>query len=99
MAHVWSWFLELRRSVGGGYGIVPISYSEIDAYSRLMRVQMSPFEVRLIRLVDEACVAASSKKPNEPTGKLRNTASARVGGEVANLFRGLGAKKRKRGRK
>lgn len=99
MAHVWSWFLDLRRSVGGGYGIIPISYSEIDAYSRLLRVQMAPFEVQLIRLVDEACVAASSaeKKPTE--GNLRASASAKDGHEVAELFRGLGAKKKKRGRK
>ncbi|WP_445263523.1 phage tail assembly chaperone [Rhizobium rhizogenes] len=40
-AHVWAWFRELDRArTSNGYGLNPLSYSDIDAWSRLRRISL-----------------------------------------------------------
>lgn len=46
-------------------GFHPISYVEIDAYSRLTGRRLRPFEVQLIRAIDRVAMA-NVPKPKDP---------------------------------
>lgn len=53
--HVWYIFQELDHARGSsGFGPMPISFTEIEAYSRLKKLNLSPEEVTLIRIADDA---------------------------------------------
>jgi 3-hydroxyacyl-CoA dehydrogenase len=45
--HVWNWFWDLRREGS-------LSMTEIDAYARLFRTPMTPWEVGTLRAMDSA---------------------------------------------
>jgi hypothetical protein len=52
---LWWTFLALHGArSGNGMGINPISFTEIDAWCRLSRVTLDPWEVDVIRLLDNA---------------------------------------------
>ena len=62
MEHIWEWFLELSLARPVGYGPTPISFSEIEAYSRLMCVEITPWEVEQLRLIDRLAIKEAGKK-------------------------------------
>lgn len=70
----------------------PITYSEIDAYARLTKVQIEPWEARAIVAVYWSFRAAV------PSGKagVRNETDARDGAGVKALMSGLKASSRER---
>lgn len=50
---VWTIFLDLHETRGSnGFGPSPISYAEIEGYSRMKREPIRPFEVEIIRRLD-----------------------------------------------
>jgi hypothetical protein len=54
-AHCWAWFGELSRTrSSNGFGQNPISYAEIDAWSRLTNIELTPLEVSAIMQLDSA---------------------------------------------
>jgi hypothetical protein len=55
---VWSIFLELNATRSCGMGPNPISGVEIEAYSRLRREPVRPFEVTMLRALDAAYLEA-----------------------------------------
>lgn len=76
----------------------PISFQEIEAYSRLTFAVISPWEVDLLRRVDVAALAAAQKrsarkKSGEPEPKFE--AEASDGAAVKALLRGFSSKSRK----
>jgi hypothetical protein len=55
LVYVLTWFYELAAARGSsGFGLNPISYSEIDAWARLSGIEIDSSEVALVRLVDAA---------------------------------------------
>lgn len=60
VAHIWGWFWELDSGRQTGMGISLLSYSEIEAWSRLRGVRLDPFELRAIKAMDVARVSAAS---------------------------------------
>lgn len=46
------------------HGITPISYVEMDAYSRMTGQQLAPLDVFLVRVIDEAFVAEWAVQAN-----------------------------------
>lgn len=60
--HVFLWFRELSARRHQGFEQPqPISYSEIDVWSRLTQTQIRPEEVRLLTEIDEAYLAELSR--------------------------------------
>jgi hypothetical protein len=56
-AHVWQLFLELHGTrTSNGFGLNPISYTEIDAYNRLYGYDVSPEELYLLKVADSAAL-------------------------------------------
>lgn len=47
--YLWTWFCELDM---GRSGIVPLSWSDFDAWARLTGRTLRPFETRILRALD-----------------------------------------------
>lgn len=61
--HIWSWFTEIRNSCGSnGFGLSPISYPDILAWSQLTGQTPIPDEVALMMLADRLFLSESAKK-------------------------------------
>lgn len=61
--HWWSMFMELSRArSSNGFGPNPISYIEIDAWRRLTDVDLSPFDVKMIRMLDDLWITTITEK-------------------------------------
>ncbi|WP_430643900.1 phage tail assembly chaperone [Bradyrhizobium cosmicum] len=45
-------FLRLNARRSAGFSLEPISFSEIESFTRLSGLRLSPFEVRLIEDLD-----------------------------------------------
>jgi len=56
---VWSIFLELNATRTVGMAVNPISFGEIEAWSRLRREPVRPFELTMLRALDAAYLEAA----------------------------------------
>lgn len=67
---VWGIFLHLHATRGSnGFGANPISYQDIEAWSRLRREPVRPFELDIIRALDATWLevaAIMAKEPDRP---------------------------------
>lgn len=66
---VWEDFLNLSNSRSSGLGISPISYAEIDAYSRLLGIDLEPWEVQVIKLFDRVTLSEVNKQQEKKSKK------------------------------
>ena len=65
VAHVFAWWVELASHRGVGFsGPAPLSWGDLDAWSRLMGVTPTPYEWGLLAAIDRAFLVAS-----KPTGE------------------------------
>jgi hypothetical protein len=63
MVYLWIWFCELDAGRGGnGFGLNPLSYSEIQAWTQLKRVDLAPWEVEAIKRIDSVRIRVSQEK-------------------------------------
>lgn len=61
--HLWEWFWSLDAArPSNGFGANPITYSEIEAWARLVDAEPSPDEVRVIKAMDGAMLAELAKR-------------------------------------
>lgn len=59
--YVWEWFWSLNSRRGFvESGMLPLSYAEIDAWARRMRISITPEEVEMLTRMDDAMLAASA---------------------------------------
>lgn len=63
LVYLWNWFMELEAARGGnGYGINPLSFAEIHAWTQLTRVQPVPWEIDAIKRIDAVRIRISNEK-------------------------------------
>ncbi len=69
--HLWGCFADLCATRQIGLSANPITYTEIDAYSRSTHADLRAADVRLIRQMDDrvAAVRAGEFNPASPTGR------------------------------
>jgi hypothetical protein len=60
--HIWRWFLRLTARRGGGYGLAPLSFQEIAAWSGLTRLEPTPWEVEQLEKLDDLYLKISNEK-------------------------------------
>lgn len=66
---LWSAFQALSRARSCGYaGPNPITFAEIEAYSRLMRIPFTPEHVRALRTMDDLWLERVNNRPEIPEG-------------------------------
>jgi hypothetical protein len=66
LMYLWSMFGELCGSRSNtGYGMLPLQFAEIEAWTRLSHCPLLPWELRTIKMLDSALLASQVKgKPN-----------------------------------
>lgn len=53
LAHVWEWFQSLNTGrTGSGFGMNPLTFSEISAWCALTGNTLTPWEVDLLKTLD-----------------------------------------------
>lgn len=52
LTYLWEHFINLHNTRSMGMALNPISYTEIEAYSRLMKIQLSKFDIAAIKRLD-----------------------------------------------
>lgn len=68
---VWMYFLDLNSTRPSGFGISPISYSEMLAYFTLNDIQVNQEEVQLIRMFDNAAITSSREQEKKREKKAK----------------------------
>ncbi|GAA6162568.1 hypothetical protein NBRC116590_02720 [Pelagimonas sp. KU-00592-HH] len=63
--HVYNAFLELEKVASNGFGLMPISWTEIDAYARLTGEIRTPLEAQLVRNMSKAYIEGLEHAKNE----------------------------------
>jgi hypothetical protein len=61
-AALWDAFCEIASGRQSGMGPQPVPNTEIEAWQRLSGVQLTPWEVDTIRLMDRAALAVLAEK-------------------------------------
>ncbi len=68
---LWEWFGELAATRQNGFAANPISFMEIDAWSRLTRTRPALWEIKAIRALDAELLRLSHDEQKEKT-KAKN---------------------------
>lgn len=87
MSRLWDAFVDLNATRGGGFGPGPISYAEIEAWSRVTRHPVSAWDVAVIRRCDETALLAWQPKRKPRPGEPR-LIDARDASGVRSIFTG-----------
>lgn len=61
MRPLWWTFLALHRARTAGMGVNPIQFTEIEAWCRLNRVALDPWEVDVIGMLDDAYLESTQE--------------------------------------
>lgn len=73
LGYIWTWFCALSEARGsGGFGASPITYPQIEAWARLMRTEVTPWEVGILRRLDRVfieVVQSDGSRGTEPEGE------------------------------
>lgn len=73
---VWSIFLDLNAARSVGFGPNPITYSEIEAWSRVRLEPVRPWELDIIRALDRAFLKASGEGGQKQEQSVRKMSPA-----------------------
>lgn len=65
--YLWTWFSELSATRGNGFGISPISYTEIYSWSLLTGNRLDLWELEIIKIFDSAWLHYQAKQNKPPT--------------------------------
>lgn len=66
LRHVWEWFSQLQGArVNYGFGVAPITYTEMNAWCSMHRIQITPDEVDILKRVDALYLSEVRKKDKE----------------------------------
>lgn len=99
MLYLWDWFRRLSRRRGSsGNGANPISHRDIEAFARLYRIPIHPWEVEALERIDDVVL----KVWNEKTAKPEAAASephlipANDTKRIGAMLRGMAASRKAR---
>lgn len=68
--HIWGHFLRLSAHRGStGFGPGPIGWPDLDAYCRMTRARLAPWEVEMIEDLDNLWLAEKAREIKDRSGK------------------------------
>lgn len=86
-AYLWVWFCELSGArTSNGYGANPITFPDIAAWSQVMGLRPTPWEVSVIRRMDIAVLSVLNKASGSGEVPVTDTKG------VSSIFSGLKAR-------
>ena len=73
MHYVWNYFIDLNNSrTSNGFGLNPISYTEIKSYFDLYMLVPAEYEITLIKRLDSIALKCFSKEQEKTEKKNKN---------------------------
>lgn len=71
--HLWEWFWVLSNSRGssGFGGASPLSFSEIEAWARVCRVEPHPWEIDVLKAMDAEYMKAQNDLSKQKSSKAK----------------------------
>jgi hypothetical protein len=71
LEYLMGWFWEIRNAVGGnGFGANPISFCEMKAWTELTNIELTPWEVLVLRRMDNEFLKISNKNARDRSKSL-----------------------------
>ncbi|KRA42092.1 hypothetical protein [Devosia sp. Root635] len=65
--YLWTTFVRIRRrNAGNGFGATPITWADLDAYSRLSGMRLLPWEIEIIEQLDDAYLTSTREQEDTP---------------------------------
>lgn len=61
----WLWFIALNNSRASGFGVSPISFTEIYYYFLLFRIDVQPWEVEAIKMFDNVAMQVAQARQDK----------------------------------
>ena len=74
LSYIWGWFHDIFLFCGYGMGPFLTPYQEIEAFSRMMRVDIQPWEAKVLRELGGAYMIHYRKKSEQPSNLTRTVA-------------------------
>lgn len=62
MTNCWQWFLALNNTRSSGFGASPITYTEMWCYFNLNDIEVSQWELNVIRMFDSIALDTARKQ-------------------------------------
>lgn len=64
LEYVWHWWLELQETRAPSMnGHAHITYTELDSWTRLLQIRLTPFEVKCLMKLDSVFVKCHAPEP------------------------------------
>ncbi|UXN64407.1 hypothetical protein N8E89_00510 [Phyllobacterium sp. A18/5-2] len=80
--YIWDWFVKLHNTRQMGFSANPISFLEIEAFCRMTGAIIDPWELSVIRRIDQAVLAVINKtgmsEPAETQATPADVAEAKL---------------------
>ncbi|WP_422653419.1 phage tail assembly chaperone [Ensifer sp.] len=73
--HIWDWFVELHNSRQSGFAANPISFGEIESFCRLTGAAINPWELSVIRRMDQVTLSIINRTGKPDTVDRQTTAA------------------------
>lgn len=71
--HVWKMFIEMNNARGSnGFGVNPISYTEIYSYCKLHVLDIDEWELDLIKMFDKTVLDIYAEQQEQNANKTKN---------------------------
>lgn len=71
--HVWKMFIELNNARGSnGFGVNPISYTEIYSYCKLHEIDIDDWELELLKVFDRKVLEIYAEQQEKQAAKNNN---------------------------
>ena len=93
LEQVWRWYCELGSArTSNGFGLNPLSYTEIKAYADLTGVRMTPWEITLLKRLDTVTLKGQKTNPSLDEAEPEFEASVDDVDAVKGIFASLKAR-------
>lgn len=64
--YLWEWFQDLHGTREGGFGPGPLTHTEIYCWASLNHIELSPWELKMIKVIDRAYFRYQAEKEKKP---------------------------------
>lgn len=66
LAYLWRTYNRIRRrAAAGGFGPSPISWADIDAFTRHSRFALAPWEIEIVEQLDDLYMGEQAKQARD----------------------------------
>jgi len=73
VSYLWSAYIRLHaRRSSNGFGSNPLTWSDIEAFSRLSGIRLLPWEVEIIESIDNAYIAKQAEDAKAKVDKPKS---------------------------